>query len=117
MEKFLTNKRHEFTQALIEIEPYKVIAPFGFNVPQLKEKPLQVIVQEPEKQPLFPWVWNIRYCKQVHAKIAIGKKGMIIGSWNFSENSTRRMHEAAVKFDYVAPEVEAFFDEIWGRNK
>ncbi|KKL04976.1 hypothetical protein LCGC14_2610670, partial [marine sediment metagenome] len=50
-----------------------------------------------------------------HDKIMIGKKGVIIGSHNFTENATNNNHECSILITNkeIMKQVEDYFDRLW----
>ena len=119
----LTKYRGKYKDALNEIIPWKIIAPFGFDIEGYKNLNLKIIVTDKKCIKRTSPSWEYRTNKQVHAKIAIGNHGILLGSWNFTNNSTHNRHEAAVAIGYddttleFFQEYNVFFDEIWARGK
>lgn len=122
--ELITENRHRLIQALINIKPSKIISFSPVNLEALKDRTMMVIMntQQYKNNPFdIPEKWEVRLNNKIHAKIAIGINGFIIGSWNFSDNSTFTMHESVLKVDYeTAPklqqELASFFEKLWERS-
>ena len=111
-------------EALVEILPRKIISFSPVNIEALKSYPLMVIMNKGqyENHPFkIPDKWNVKFNAKIHSKLAIGLKGFIIGSWNFSDNSSNMMHESILKVDYdsapkLQKELADYFDKLWARS-
>jgi len=114
--KLLTENRGDYVDALKSIDLQFLIAPFGFDIKGFEEFSLQIITK-PKYEPTHYRRWQIKTNNKIHAKLAIGSKGVIIGSWNFTNNSTENAHECSVVIDDVKiiKETEAYFKKIWDR--
>ena len=118
--ELITENRFRMKQALLEIMPEKIISFSQVDIKELNNISLKVIInskfsvlQNKNNE------WDIRTNNKIHSKIAIGKKGFIIGSWNFSDNSTNNMHESILKIEYdwnIKQKLEEYFDTLWERS-
>ena len=119
--KALTNNRADFIKGLSAIFPKKIIAPFGFcfkNVNHLKIITLPAYAHQTAK--LNP-TWEVRTNNKIHAKLAIGYYGILLGSWNFTPTSTKDKHEVGIvipaKQDFgIQWEFKEYFDKLWERS-
>ena len=124
--KFITFKRGEMTQSLLGIEPVKIMTFSQINcnssLKGLVDYPMNILMNTKafEKQKIKPKDWEFKTNNKIHSKLAIGKEGIIIGSWNFSDNSTQNMHELIIVFektdscwDNVWKESNKYFDKMW----
>ncbi|RZN62014.1 MAG: hypothetical protein EF811_03915 [Methanonatronarchaeia archaeon] len=112
--------RRESWKQLKQINPYKIIAPYGLpdklaniNNNYIDEKHKTNILTI--KEETIPRISNIeiRTNNKIHAKLWIGKQKTAIGSWNYTETN---------KHDYfiikkTTPSIESFFNEIWRRSR
>ena len=111
-------------QALISIKPRKIISFSPVNLEALKDREISVIMNTKQfrDRPFdIPDKWQVRLNNKIHAKIAIGSNGFIIGSWNFSENSTQNMHESVLRVNFesapkLQQELSDFFEKLWERS-
>ena len=119
--KILTSNRGGYIKALRELKPIKVMS---YTYPSkliemYPEAEIKLILNSQfAKGKTFPKTWKVRSNSKIHAKIGIGKDNMIIGSWNFTDNSTFNMHEAAIIIDkqHIIKEYTLYFDSIWERS-
>lgn len=122
--ELITENRHRLIQALISIKPSKIISFSPVNLEALKNRTMMVIMntQQYKNHPFdIPDKWAVKLNNKIHAKLAIGVNGFIIGSWNFSDNSTYNMHESVLKVDYeTAPKLQKeladYFEKLWERS-
>lgn len=104
------------------IEPFAVIAPFNMFNGKHINYPLKVITT-PDAVPKFnPIHCEIRTLKNLHAKLVLGRKGALLGSWNFtlanykSDISPPTWVELIIKVPAGTEEfnkLEKFFDYLW----
>ena len=128
--ELITENRYRMMEVLKEIEPRKIISFSAINLWQpeclfhLCDRQLSLIMNTKQfrNNPFdIPEKWEVRLNNKVHSKLAIGLKGFIIGSWNFSDNSSNNMHESILKVDYeTAPllqtELANYFEALWERS-
>ena len=124
MVELITENRVRLLEALEEIEPRMIMSFSPLQVKRIEARQLRVIVnaQQLRNTPTnFPGEWWVRTNNKVHAKIALGDKGFIVGSWNFSDHSTQTLHECVVVFQneeacVVRRGLVEYFDRIWERS-
>lgn len=119
--EIITENRHRMITALLEIEPIKMISFSQIDIRQLDNLHLQVIINTKFLPKQRMNEWNIRTNNKVHSKIAIGKKGVLFGSWNFSQQSTLMMHEIVTmvrKEDDITTWqiLNNYFETLWARS-
>lgn len=114
-------------QALLEIDPIKIMTFSPFFIKKLENKSLMILINTGArlKQEMRN-SWEIKTNSKIHSKLAIGNEGFIIGSWNFSENSTNNMHESILKIEYgeldyeempdFEKELNTYFERLWARS-
>jgi len=125
--RILTDKRGDYIRGLQAIHPKQVMT---FSYPHklvelFSTTPIDLLIYTKAAEgKKFPSRWRVRTNNKVHAKLAIGKYGLIIGSWNFSDNSTNNMHEVGTVLKYefdigIEPIVECreYFERLWRRSK
>jgi len=113
--KILTNNRGSYLSSLFMLKPYKVMT---FTYPTklvelLKDKPIKLLINtKATVGRKFPELWKVKTNNKLHAKIAIGKHGVFLGSWNFSNFE---LHEAChiITDKTHIKELEEFFDKMW----
>ena len=118
--ELITENRFRMKRALLEIVPEKIISFSQVDIKELNGSPLKVIINSK----FIPFQnkkneWEIRSNNKIHSKIAIGKIGFIIGSWNFSDNSTNNMHESILKLEYdwtMKQKLDDYFNTLWERS-
>lgn len=111
---------------LDEINPRKILAPFGFNPEyfntyqrrndrQNKIGQKTKIITRPRHEPR---IGKRRKNSNLHAKAIIGQKMVITGSCNFTTNSVEREHELVhrIQKQKEIKKVEEFFDKIWEKS-
>ena len=121
--KLLTENRHEYVTELIQLQPHSIMTFSQFDIKELATTSINILsnAQGFEKQILKPRNWTFRTNNKLHSKLAIGENGFIIGSWNFSNNSTQDFHEVALCISKAeAPEIYAqlcdYFEALWNRS-
>jgi len=96
--KILTNQRPDYLKELKNINPYLVMT---YTYPDeliehfSKDNIMLVMNSRFAKGKTFPKKWRVYTNTKVHGKAAVGVNGYIIGSWNFTKNSTYDLHEIA----------------------
>ena len=118
--KLLTENRSDYIEAIQNIDLRFLIAPFGFELNGFEESALQIITK-PQFEPTHYRRWQIKTNNKIHAKLAIGTKGVIVGSWNFTNNSTQNAHECSIviyKEDdpKIIESCTEYFKKIWERT-
>lgn len=121
--KLITNDRSQFVKELIELQPNRIVTFSQFDIKELATLPIRILsnTQGFEKQKFKSKNWIFKTNKKVHAKFAIGAEGLILGSWNFSDNSTQEFHESAICVSKTEePEIYtqlcAYFESLWERS-
>lgn len=85
---------------LIEIEPHSIIAPFGFNVPDWVKyrlpciNRLKIIMKDEQARTLTNLtddLCEIKFLNRIHTKMAIGKDGLLFGSFNFTQSKQQEV--------------------------
>lgn len=124
--KVITNVRSDYVNAIKQI-----IKPFAICTFSHIEKPEKFGLKNPQviingnqfkrKQIHYPSDWNMRTNNSIHAKIAIGKRYCMIGSWNMSDNSTQNMHEIALIINRAINtesynQIRSYFETLWERS-
>ena len=95
-QRILTNNRPEYIQALRSLQPTHVIAPYGFEWRGLNNIKIITNKHDYRRLKLANTTWDVRQNNKVHAKLIIGKNGVLLGSWNFTPTSTNNKHEIAI---------------------
>ena len=121
--RIISQHRGDMIVELMRIKPYKIASFSPLHLPTLHNNSLYVLLhtQAYRSQKEKPNEWVFRTNNKVHLKVAIGRNGCIVGSWNFSEHSTNTMHEMICVIDRAThpeacAEVEHAFDTIWLRS-
>lgn len=122
--EFISENRYRMKEVLSEIQTRKIISFSPIKLELLRDVSLMVIInsQQYKNHPFFiPSKWDVRLNNKIHSKLAIGLKGFVIGSWNFSDNSSNMMHESILKVDYesapiLQKELADYFEKIWNRS-
>jgi len=123
--QILTSKRGEYIEALKFIIPYRIIS---FTYPSkaiqlFHDEQIELIVHTKHKNKYYPPNWTVKTNNKIHAKLAIGYKGIYLGSWNMSENSTQNMHEIGIvipakKHEWYLDQymkIQKYFTSVWTR--
>jgi len=122
--RLITENRHDLLESLKEIDTRKIIS-FGMpDIEHLKDKPLMVIVNTAQLgnyKKSLPDKWYIKKNNKIHSKLALGKEGFVIGSWNFTDNSTNNMHESVLVVPYnenplMQKLLADYFEVLWNRS-
>lgn len=122
--EFITENRYRLIKSLEEIEPRAIISYSTPNLPQLTDKPIRMIINTKQYDgklaQKYP-KWWIKTNNKIHGKLAIGLKGFIIGSWNFSNNSTQNFHKTVMALRYedtpnIQKALKEYFDKMWDRS-
>lgn len=112
---------YELEYELRSIEVHSMIVPFPTKLIDNLPAPIRVITT-PEGAAKLNGNTEVRILECLHAKLAIGKKGAIFGSWNFSKSnyqytdSPSRHIEGVLKIDDCDPifhDLEKFFENWW----
>lgn len=111
---------------LDEINPRKILAPFGFNPKYFNkyqrkgDKANKIdsntkIITKPNHEPR---IGNRRTNNNLHAKVVIGERMVITGSCNFTTNSVEYEHELIhrIQKQKEINKIEKFFDNIWEKS-
>lgn len=111
---------------LDEINPQKILAPFGFNPDYFNKYQRRTdtqnkidsntkIISRPNH---VPKIGNRRTNNKLHAKAVIGERMVLTGSCNFTSNSVEHEHEIMHRSHYIKDieKIEKFFDQIWEKS-
>ena len=112
--RIITENRGEMIKALEITNPTKIIAPYGYAFPT--DYDTKIIMQNENCRKLNkPGI--VLYSENMHTKLAIGKTQAIIGSWNFTRNSTETMHELinVITETTLLQQLNEYFDRLWHR--
>jgi len=119
--KVLTENRLDYIKSLGAITPEFVIAPFGFSFAGVNNLKIICTKAYAESTARLNDTWTVRSNNQIHAKLAIGKYGIVLGSWNFTQTSTKDKHEIGIhirKGEYLNEYHKAlkYFQRLWARS-
>ena len=112
---------YELEYELRSIEAHSMIVPYPTRLIDDLSAKIRIITT-PENAYKLNGNCEKRTLESLHAKIAIGKKGALFGSWNFSKSnykfqeSPSRRIEGVIKIDFCEPlfkELEAYFNGWW----
>lgn len=115
-------------KAFERIKPTKILtfSLMEFSNQEIYDKNICVIMPPNawKKQKIKSKNWSVKTNSKQHSKIAIGSNGLIVGSWNFSGNSTSNLHETIIVFEgkeftnsQVWFDANKRFDMLWDRSR
>ena len=116
---------YELEYELRCIEPHSLLVPYPTTLVNNLPDGIRIITC-PENANRLTGNSIVKVLDCLHAKIAVGKKGALLGSWNFSKsnykypNSPSIHIEAVLKIDTcdpIFPDIEKFFETWWAMER
>lgn len=111
---------HKYKEYFVKIEPKKLIAPFGFVWKNyLLPEELKVITIKDFVNNFFDvWKVEIRTRESIHAKLVLGEKGALFGSWNWSLEHDKKPRNREIvifvsKDNMLYHDLNKAFDLLW----
>lgn len=115
-------EEYEYQYYFISIEPFALVAPFGLYWEFEPKQKTRVITCEGNEECFENPFYETRINNNVHAKLAVGSRGAIFGSWNWS-----LLHPKATKHRelvlFVEPQESLYkqllnwFERRWFKSK